>query len=382
MKEYKLSELFSLQMGKTPARDNYTYWSDAENPWVSIADISLSDKYINVTKECISDAAIRDTNIRCIPQNTVLMSFKLSIGKTAITSRPMYTNEAIMAFIPKSDTSVLPEYLYYLLLQKEWNTKGNKAVKGITLNKSSLSNVKIRLHPVDKQNEIASNLNRVTGVIRYRQQQLRKLDELVKCRFVEMFGDPVLNPLSWVKNSLGKLGSLGRGVSKHRPRNAAILLNGSHPLIQTGDVAASNIYIEKYLSTYSDYGLQQSKKWPENTLCITIAANIAKTAILKFDSCFPDSVVGFISGKKTHQIFIHVWFSFFQSILEAQAPQSAQKNLNLKALKRLQVITPPIHLQNKFATFVQQLDKSRFAIQRSLEETQKLFDSLMQEYFS
>ncbi len=100
--------------------------------------------------------------------------------------------------------------------------------------------------------------------------------------------------------------------------------------------------------------------WSKGTLCITIAANIAKTAILEFDACFPDSVVGFIANEKTNNIFIHYWFSFFQAILESQAPESAQKNINLKILSELKVIVPEKEKQNEFVDFVDQVNKSKF----------------------
>jgi type I restriction enzyme S subunit len=133
-----------------------------------------------------------------------------------------------------------------------------------------------------------------------------------------------------------------------------------YPLVQTGEVTAAELYITSYENTYSELGSSQSKMWPKGTLCITIAANIAQTAILGFDSCFPDSVVGFISGKEVTQIYMHYWFSFFQKILEEQAPQVAQKNINLKMLCDLQVITPSLELQSQFVDFVNQLDKSKY----------------------
>ena len=188
-----------------------------------------------------------------------------------------------------------------------------------------------------------------------------------KSRFVEMFGDPITNSYKWCTCSLSEFGELNRGVSKHRPRNAPELLNGKYPLIQTGDIASSDLYITRYSSTYSEIGLRQSRMWPSGTLCITIAANIAKTAILTFDACFPDSVVGFHSESSYTQLFIHFWFTFFQKILEEQAPESAQKNINLKILNNLQVIAPPQYLQEEFATFVQQVDKSKFLCQFTLK---------------
>ena len=174
-----------------------------------------------------------------------------------------------------------------------------------------------------------------------------------------MFGDPVTNPREWETLSLDKLGELNRGVSKARPRNSPDLLDGIYPLVQTGEVSDSDTYITNFEQTYSEKGLAQSKMWQAGTLCITIAANIAQTAILTFDACFPDSVVGFVANDKTKQLFIHYWFKFFQKILDEQAPQVAQKNINLKILRELQVIVPPKPLQDEFCRFIEQLDKSK-----------------------
>ena len=128
-----------------------------------------------------------------------------------------------------------------------------------------------------------------------------------KSQFVEMFGDPVFNNLNWNELKMSELGRLERGTSKHRPRNAPELLGGIYPLIQTGDVSNSGLYITEYKSTYSELGLKQSKMWSKDTLCITIAANIAQTSILTFDACFPDSVVGFITNGKVNNIFMHYY---------------------------------------------------------------------------
>ena len=174
--------------------------------------------------------------------------------------------------------------------------------------------------------------------------------------------------MSWPTEKLSALGELSRGISRARPRNRPELLGGEYPLVQTGEVANSGIYITTYEETYSELGLAQSRLWPKGTLCITIAANIAQTGILSFDSCFPDSVVGFISGDHVVPVFVHFWFSFFQKKLDAQATQVAQKNINLKTLSELQVIVPPISLQEHFASFVRQSDKSKFAALRCLDQ--------------
>ena len=196
-----------------------------------------------------------------------------------------------------------------------------------------------------------------------------------------MFGDPVFNNLKWDKIKMSELGILERGTSKHRPRNAPELLGGRYPLIQTGDISNSDLYITDYKATYSELGLKQSKMWNKGTLCITIAANIAQTSILTFDACFPDSVVGFITNGKVNNIFMHYWFDFLQKIIDAQATQVAQKNINLKILNNLDVIVPPIDLQNRFADIVKQIDKQKFEIENSLKKMQELYESLMEKYF-
>lgn len=310
------------------------------------------------------------------------MSFKLSLGKVAITAADIYTNEAIMAFIDKKTHDVDIHYMYHYFQAIDWTIGTNKAVKGVTLNKIVLSEKVIELPPINIQHEIAERMDNLNAVTKNLQHQLTLLDELVKSQFVEMFGDPVTNPMGWKTNALKNLGELNRGVSKHRPRNDPELLNGSYPLVQTGDVSNADTYIKEYSSTYSEVGLKQSRMWSKGTLCITIAANIAKTGILTFDACFPDSVVGFIPGEKTNQIYIHHWFSFFQKILEEQAPQSAQKNINLQILGNLSVMLPPLALQNEFAAFVELADKSKLVLRQLLEKQSTLKAALMQEYFA
>lgn len=275
---------------------------------------------------------------------------------------------------------IMQKYLYYYLSNYDFtNVISGSAQPQIT--RQGLEKVVILIGTKEEQTTIVALLDKVNSIIDARQQQLAKLDELVKARFVEMFGDPVSNSLQLPEKKLAELGEFGRGVSKHRPRNDPALLGGKYPLIQTGEVASADVYITSYQNSYSELGFQQSKLWKKGTLCITIAANIAKTAILGFDACFPDSVVGFNANEKTNEIFIHYWFSFFQAILEAQAPESAQKNINLKILGDLKVIVPDISAQTEFVSFVIQIEKTKLSIQRSLEQIETLKKALMQQYF-
>ena len=145
-------------------------------------------------------------------------------------------------------------------------------------------------------------------------------------------------PDGWVWVTLPQIGELNRGKSKHRPRNASFLYGGRYPFVQTGDIKQANGLIGHYNQTYSEEGLKQSRLWPSGTLCITIAANIADTAILGFDGCFPDSVVGFLPEKRHCNIrFVEFFLRTAKEDLERYAPATAQKNINLGTLKDLAI---------------------------------------------
>lgn len=145
-------------------------------------------------------------------------------------------------------------------------------------------------------------------------------------------------PTNWVWSTITQLGELNRGKSKHRPRNDPSLYGGDYPFVQTGDVRASDGLLTTFKQTYSEKGLAQSRLWPEGTMCITIAANIAETAILGLEACFPDSVVGFIPQNENVSVeYIEFFFRTAKEDLDRYAPATAQKNINLAILETVSV---------------------------------------------
>lgn len=376
----KLGNIFKITSGGTPSKTKIEYYENGNIYWIKTGD--LKEKYVNKeTADTITMIGLENSSAKLFPKNTVLIAmYGATIGATSILNFEACTNQACAAFLPND--KCIPEYLYYFLISNKQNFI-KLGVGGAQPNISAtiLKDFKIPLPPLDEQKRIAKNLDLSSEIVKGYKTQLEELDKLIQSVFYDMFGDPVTNEKGWEVEKLGDLGDLGRGVSKHRPRNAPELLGGDYPLIQTGEVSNAGLYIVDYHNTYSEIGLKQSKLWKKGTLCITIAANIAKTAILTFDSCFPDSVVGFSSNEKTNQIFIHTWFGFFQRILEEQAPQVAQKNINLAILSNLDVITPPLALQQKFADIVTEIESQKAQVQRALDDAEQLYNSLMQEYF-
>lgn len=187
----------------------------------------------------------------------------------------------------------------------------------------------------------------------------------------------------WETLKLEQLGSFSRGVSKHRPRNDKILFeNGKYPLVQTGDIKNANLYLEKYEKMYNDFGLKQSKLWDKDTLCITIAANIAETAILKFPMCFPDSVVGFIADKtRTTEVFMKYVFEYIKKAIQNSVSGSIQDNINIEYLQSLEFKIPNLKYQNKIVNILLNIDKkiiNNNHISNNLEEMMKI---LYQRWF-
>ena len=189
--------------------------------------------------------------------------------------------------------------------------------------------------------------------------------------------------MSWAPRRLDQLGYLSRGRSRHRPRDAPHLYEGPYPFIQTGDVKHAGLYITDYVQTYSEAGLQQSKLWPTGTLCITIAANIADTAILGFDACFPDSVIGFIpEPKKSDAKFIKYLFDATVKRRVQQFTQgAAQDNLSQEKLLSIEFLVPTVDEQERIANVLSAYDDLIENNRRRIALLEEGARQLFQEWF-
>jgi type I restriction enzyme S subunit len=298
--------------------------------------------------------------------------------------KKLLQNQRVGKLVVKDKSKVYVPFLQYALNRPSNKTYYKKFAGGglqINVGKKEILNNTVPLPSLVQQQKISAILDAADALRKNDKALIAKYNELTQALFLDMFGDPVNNPKGWEKVKFSDVGKLDRGKSKHRPRNAPELLGGKYPLIQTGDVAKSGGYITEYKHTYSDIGLAQSKLWKAGILCITIAANIAKTGILTFDACFPDSVVGFIPNKKTNNEYTQFWMSFLQKIIEDSAPESAQKNINLAILKDLDFPLPPMNLQSQFAERVALIEEQKAIAQVSLIKSEELFNSLLQKAF-
>ena len=385
---YKLKEIFDLQMGKTPSRNNTGYWNTNDYKWISIADLTKTGKYISETKEYLSESAIGDSGIKVIPANTVVMSFKLSIGKTAITAEDMYSNEAIMAFRDKHVVEILPEYIYYMFKYKNWDEGSNKAVMGKTLNKATLSEVEIEICSIMKQRKIVNVLDEMSLVLEKRENELWALDNLVKARFVEMFGDPIKNPKEYSVHQLSEyitsLTSGSRGWAQY------CVDDGCEWFITIKNVKDCHIITDNMQPINApDNAEAKRTKVQEGDLLISITADLGRTGVVTKEIAEHGAYINqHLSCIRVNKEKLNPLFAAYYMESPAGKEQFIAKNqsavkagLNFNAINSLKLIVPPMKEQDNFINFVHQVDKSKVAVQKALTKTQLLFDSLMQQYF-
>lgn len=380
--KYKISDIFDLQMGKTPSRDEQSFWNSNDYKWIAISDLD-DCKYIENTSEYISSQAVKNTGIKIVPKNTVIMSFKLSIGKVAITKEDMYTNEAIMAFFNKGIVNLELSYLYYLLKSYKWDLLAQRAAKGKSLNKEILNNATLCFHSnIQTQKEIVAVLDKVTSLISMRKEQLEKLDILVKSKFIEIFGDPVLNPKGWEKKKLGEVCYL----------NKSTLNNNTDPdysftYIDLSLVKEGNIQFPKNKITFQSSPSRARRIIKKNDVIIaTVRPNLKGFACINFDV---DNIVvstGFAVLTPIANLHAHYLHHLFYTDFLTEQINKVVKGANYPAInsddiKKFIIPLPPLDIQNQFAEFVEQVEKNKENIKSSLNQLETLYSALMQEYF-
>ena len=380
-KKVKLGDVFDLQMGKTPLRENKLYWDKGEYHWISISDMNFSEKYISSTKEKITELAVKKSGIKIIPKNTVIMSFKLSIGKVKIVNEDIYSNEAIMAFIPKTNNFIDENFLYYSLKGVRWNEGINKAVKGLTLNKALISQKEIFLPNLAIQKEIASNLDSIADFLDLRRKQLNYLKELNKSLFTKIFGD------------------IEKKFEYHKLSNICDVRDGTHdspeyittdkrfPLITSKNLKGDKIdFSEVNFISEADFNkINVRSKVDIGDILMPMIGTIGNPIIVKINKKFSIKNLALIKFKNSQIINTFLKFlllsDYFNLIISQKNKGGTQKFLSLSDIRNFLIPVPPIELQNKFAERIEKIEKLKFEIEKSIEIAQNLYDSLISKYF-
>lgn len=394
MSEWKLVTLgdtFDLRMGKTPDRSNPLFWNNGENKWISIADISSASKFIVNTKETISDASIAKTGIKKVPKGTVLMSFKLSVGKVCITSEDVYTNEAIMAFLPKPNKDVDVDFLYYRLLVNKWTEGLNKAVKGITLNKASLNNTKLYFPKIDLQRKIADILDKASELIILQKKQLEILDILAETEFYIFFGNPVKNEKGWEVSKIQNLVEGSKNALKAGPFGSSLkkefYTETGYKIYGQEQVIANDAFYGDYFISEKKYKELESCAVKSHDVLISLVGSYGRTLIIPTD--FLPGIINprlmkiSFNREKMNPVFFRFLFATnaIQSHLATITHGGTMPILNLGIVKDLNVILPPLALQNKFAEVLTKIEEQKSNVRQALQDSENLFQRLVQDLF-
>lgn len=384
MMKVKLGDIFEIGSGGTPSKSHPEYYG-GNIPWVKTGD--LKNTYLYSVEDFITESGLNNSSAKMYEPDTVLIAmYGATIGATSILKINACTNQACAAFKPND--KVKPEYLYYFLRSKK-NEFIKDGVGGAQPNISAgyLKKVDMELPEIKEQNEIVTILNKSSDVVSMRKKELKNLDDLIKARFVELFGDPEENPFGWDKTPLSE-----------------VIINANNGMARRGNDEDGNIVMRlvELQDGYIDYS---------NPNRIILKDNEKKRYILK-DKDFlfarvngnPDNVgrcavfhdIGEDVYHNDHIIRVHfneelLHGTFASALLnsdygkrqlKSQIKTSAgQYTVSQDGIGAIVTILPSMDKQNQFAEFVAQVDKSKVKVQQSLDEAQILMDSLMQKYF-
>ena len=373
-------DVFDLQMGKTPDRKNFSLF-EGDNTWVSIKD--LDGKYISNSKECISDEAAK--NIRLVKRGTVIMSFKLTIGKTAIAGKDLYTNEAIMAFNLRNGYDIDASFLYYYLKNYRWEGS-NKAVMGITLNKATISKHKIAIPPKSTQLSIVSELDKLNELIQIKKEQLKDYDALAQSIFYEMFGDPVVNEKGWEVKTLGDICE----ITSSKRVFANEYVDTGVPFYRSKEVIEKSkqlpISVELYISESHYNKIKSSFGVPQiGDILVTAVGTIGKIWVVDTNEPFyfkDGNLVWLRNIKGAHcEYFRYSLFYLIDEYKKVNANGAAYNALTIAKLKLMLCPLPPLSLQQSFAHKIEQIERQKAAVQSTITDLETLLAARMQYWF-
>ena len=371
---YKLGEICEIVSGSTPKTSIPEYW-DGDVKWITPAELNDDSYIINDSVRKITELGVKKTGLSPFPVGTVILSSRAPIGKVAIAGCEMYCNQGFKNLI--CSDIINNRYLFWFL---KGNTEYlNSLGRGATfkeISKQIVSSIVINVPSIEEQKEAVGVLERVSGIIKMRKQELQVLDELIKARFVEMFGDPVLNP---------------KGFPVYRMDEVVEFQGGSQP---------NKKYFE-YEPTPYNIRLIQIRDYKTDNYITYIPKAMAK----RF--CTADDIMIGRYGPPIFQVLQGIEGSFNVALMKATPKMgrkefvryflkqdcllhylegmskrtAGQDGIQMDKLKSYPFPMPPLELQEQFESFVAQVDKSKVAVQSALDKAQLLFDSLMQEYF-
>lgn len=363
MKKYKLGDICEIVSGSTPKTNIAEFW-DGDVKWITPAELDENTYIITDSVRKITNLAMQKTGLTAFPAGTVILSSRAPIGKVAIAGCKMCCNQGFKNFI--CSELVNNKYLYWFL--KHNTAYLNSLGRGATfkeISKSIVSSIEINLPSLEEQQRVVDNIEKISTIITLRKKEISILDDLIKARFVELFGDPIINSKRLETKPLKEVFVLKAG-----------------DFTAASDIAEEPSVTHKY-PCYGGNGIRgYVKEYNQDGDFSLVGRQGALSGNVQFAS-------GRFKNTE-HALLVtpivrmnNIWLNQLLLNLELKRYQTgaAQPGLSVKNLQEIPIIMVPMDEQNQFANFVSQIDKSKATVQKALDETQLLFDSLMQQYF-
>lgn len=380
--KYKLGDICEIVSGSTPKTGIPEYW-DGDIKWITPAELNEDTYIVSDSARKITEIGVEKTGLSPFPAGTVILSSRAPIGKVAIAGCKMYCNQGFKNLI--CSELINNRYLYWFLKGK---TKYlNSLGRGATfkeISKQIVSAIEIDVPDKEIQEFAVQILEKVSGLIKMRKQELQMLEELTKARFVELFGDPIINPNNYEKVTLSDVCTKvtdGTHDTPERLEEGVLLLTGKN-IRPTGILFDDVEYVSE-----EDHKIIYSRCNPEygDVLYTNIGVNYGTACFNNLDFEFSMKNVALLKPKRAELDGHYLWIclNYMRNyILSQNQVGGAQSFMGLAAIKKIMIPIPPMIIQSQFSEFLIQIENTKMIIQKALDETQQLFDSLMQQYFS
>lgn len=379
-KKVKLLDLGKILTGNTPSKKCKEYYNSNDIMFIKPDDLKENTiNKINSSKAYIS--SIGAEKARKVPSGSILVTCIGIIGKVAILEKEACFNQQINGIVPNNNV-VNSKFVGYYILKYNYLLKAlaNAPIVPI-INKTQFSEIEIEIPPLEIQKEIVEVLEKAESAIEKRKESIKLLDELVKSKFIEMFGDPVLNPMKFPKIKLEKLGDWKTGGTPSRSNNG--YFNGDIPWLSSGEL--NNMYCFSSAEMITELAIKESsaKIIQKGSLLLGMYDTAALKSTINMIECSCNQAIAYakLDENVVNSIYIYYCIQIGKEFYKGQQRGVRQKNLNLLMIKGLEVLMPDLHLQNQFGDFVKQVYKLKFQMESSLKELENNFNSLMQRAF-
>lgn len=376
-----LGDLCDIQIGRTPPRAQPRYWGPG-HPWLSIADMDQGRDLVH-TKEQITQAAVDECGSRLVPVGTLVMSFKLSIGKIGFIRAPMATNEAIAA-LPIRDAARLDNsYLYRALQASDLLSNTDRAVMGATLNKAKLEQISIPIPPIHEQRRIGAILDKADAIGRKRGQALKLADEFLRSSFFELFGDPVVNSLGLPETRIAEIASVTTGNTPSR--EVAAYYGEYIEWIKSDNINTPSHFLTKATEGLSEAGLRVGRSAPAGSTLITCIAGspscIGNAALADRPVSFNQQINALTPKPGIEPEFLYLLTLFSKARIQAASTNGMKGMVSKGALEQVRFILPPSVQREQFVGIFRKVIALAKKLECAAREDRALYGSLAQRAF-